>query len=418
MKNISMLALLLFLLSIPSANAITLQQGVSFNTTGTNTTYIAGANLTVDKITVTQNILNITNSSGDFIMSAIPSSGSLNITILGFNASYKEFNISSNVSGITVSFVIGNLSASSPIVFKKTNNYWNTFTSNSSGYINFTYSGGYSNIQFEALQDTTAPTVSLSTSSSSIYQTQSVTISCSATDTYLSTTSLKITKPNNDQVTATCNQPFTGTSVTGTYTVTYSATDTSGNSASASQAFTVNSYGGGSSAAQNKTAANKTQANATVVSPVTENRTSMVEEPKEPEIKQKAQEKISEVKSKAISTEAQAKLSEAEAAFNKGDYSEAYDLAVEAEGLIRTVEAQEPEAQRPYVAYVIAAIILVIAAYVLSTKAKKKGRDSEPVPEPIKHEMPKKPLAQKRAKEDNIDDIQKRLEEIRKKLEK
>ncbi len=85
------------------------------------------------------------------------------------------------------------------------------------------------------------------------------------------------------------------------------------------------------------------------------------------------------------------------------------------------VETQgQPEVQEkktPYFAYIIAAIVLIIAAYALSIKAKEKSRDSEePISEPVKRETPKKPISQKRAKEDNIDDIQKRLEEIRKKL--
>ncbi len=248
MKTTSVLALLLFLFLIPSVHAITIHQNVTFNTSATNTTYIAGANFTVDKITVTQTLLNITNSStGDFIMSATPSSDSLNIIILRFNTSYKKFNISSNASGIIVNFVIGNITpVGTLIVFKKNGAYWNTITSNSSGYGNFTYSEGYSNIQFEALQDTTAPTVSLSLSTTPIYQGQSITITCSASDNYqLSTTSLTIAKPSGS-TTASCNQPFTDTSAAGTYTVTYSATDTSGNIATASQSFTANQLGGSS----------------------------------------------------------------------------------------------------------------------------------------------------------------------------
>ncbi|MFH1127056.1 MAG: hypothetical protein V1718_03015 [archaeon] len=93
--------------------------------------------------------------------------------------------------------------------------------------------------------DTTPPSVSLSLSTSSIYAGYSVTISCSASDSYLSSTSLSVTKPSGLQASATCGQAFSDTSATGTYTVTYSATDTSGNSASASQAFTVSLVGGG-----------------------------------------------------------------------------------------------------------------------------------------------------------------------------
>lgn len=99
-------------------------------------------------------------------------------------------------------------------------------------------------------------------SGNSIYQGQSITISCSASDTYLSTTSLTVAKPSGS-ATATCNQPFTDTSAAGAYSVTYTAADASGNSASTSQPFTVNQLGGPSSSTSAASEEGKTQTIAT-----------------------------------------------------------------------------------------------------------------------------------------------------------
>lgn len=182
-----------------------------------------------------------------------PSSNFIDMVISSWNTTYKLWNESSSNPSTVTNHTIGDFPANAQIVIKKNGAYWNTFTSNASGYINFTYSEGYSNIQFEALQDTTPPTVSLSLSTSSVYQGSAITISCSASDNYqVSSTSLIVTKPTGT-ATGTCGQAFTDTIVTGVYTVTYSATDTSGNSASTSQSFTVNQLGGSSSGTQEAT---------------------------------------------------------------------------------------------------------------------------------------------------------------------
>lgn len=105
--------------------------------------------------------------------SIIPSSDFVNITVSVWNTTsdyYKKWNESSANHSVTTLHTIGDFPANTGVIINKNGAYWNTFTSNSSGYINFTYSEGYSNIQFEAQQDTTAPTVSLSLSTTSIYQ--------------------------------------------------------------------------------------------------------------------------------------------------------------------------------------------------------------------------------------------------------
>ena len=94
--------------------------------------------------------------------------------------------------------------------------------------------------------DTTPPTVSLSLSASWVYQGDSITISCSASDNVgVASSSLRVKKPSGTTVSATCNSAFTDTTQLGTYTVTYSASDAAGNSASKNTSFTVVSPGGG-----------------------------------------------------------------------------------------------------------------------------------------------------------------------------
>jgi len=104
-------------------------------------------------------------------------------------------------------------------------------------------------IKIVTLSDTTAPTLSLSLSDSSIKKSGSILISCSATDSQsgISSNSLTITKPSGESVSHNCNSYFTDTISTGTYTVTYSATDIDGNYATRSTTFSVTSstdYGG------------------------------------------------------------------------------------------------------------------------------------------------------------------------------
>jgi PGF-pre-PGF domain-containing protein len=120
------------------------------------------------------------------------------------------------------------------------------------------------------IADATAPSVSLSISPSSIYQGQSLTITCSASDAYLSTTSLTVAKPGSSQASATCSQLFTDTSAAGAYTVTYSATDTAGNSATTQQSFSVNQAGGSSSSSSAAAEESKAQTITTTSNEATE----------------------------------------------------------------------------------------------------------------------------------------------------
>ncbi|MFH1337249.1 MAG: PGF-pre-PGF domain-containing protein [Nanoarchaeota archaeon] len=97
--------------------------------------------------------------------------------------------------------------------------------------------------------DTTAPSVSLSVSVSSIHQSESILISCATSDSLsgVANTSLpSVTKPTGAPVSASCNSYFTDTTEVGTYSVSYSATDDASNTGTASTSFSVVGGGGGS----------------------------------------------------------------------------------------------------------------------------------------------------------------------------
>ncbi len=353
MRTLLLIALTLTLFLVSPAYAITIQQNVTFNTSATNTTYIAGANFTVDAITITPTLLNISNSSGDFVMSAIAQSP-VNITILEFDSIHKKFTIS-NTSGNAVSLTVGNLPISTQIEVKKGSSSWTTVASNSSGYAAFTYSG-YSDAQFEILQ----------------YSAPSNT-------------------PVNNNV---------GTS------------------------------GGGSTwFTQNKT--NQTTKNITIIVPTTTNVTT----PQEPEIRQKAEEKINEVgqKIKPEDIAAKERLSEAEAAYSSGQYDRAYSLAVDAEGLIgKGAETQGTETEKMLTMryYLVALIVFAVVGAYLYKWAQKRGfpvykEAKEPAKPKEKSPLVKERIALKPVKQApnpnkdaDLDDIQRRLEDIRRKIGK
>lgn len=142
--------LLLIFLFVSLVQAITIEENVQFKTNATNTTYIISKNITVDNITVYSTVLSLSNSTDSFIMSAIPSSGSINITIIDFTSSYKKWNISSSNPSITVSHEIGGFSANREIRVDEDNVLLNNYGSNSTGWISFTYSGSFPTGTLEA----------------------------------------------------------------------------------------------------------------------------------------------------------------------------------------------------------------------------------------------------------------------------
>ena len=125
-------------------SAITIEENTQFQTTGTNTTFIFGNNLTFELVEVHANYFKLDNNT----ISAAPSVGSVNITILNFTDDYKKWNETpSNTS--TTRYIIGGFASNTEVQIRVNNVNWNSYTSNSTGYIDFNYSG-YSTMQFEA----------------------------------------------------------------------------------------------------------------------------------------------------------------------------------------------------------------------------------------------------------------------------
>jgi hypothetical protein len=67
------------------------------------------------------------------------------------NVSYRKiWNESSTNHRTTTQHTIGDFPINTAIQIKKNGVLWNTYTSNSPGYISFNYDGGYSDNQFQA----------------------------------------------------------------------------------------------------------------------------------------------------------------------------------------------------------------------------------------------------------------------------
>jgi len=83
-------------------------------------------------------------------MTVTPSSDSVNVTVSNFTTSYKKWNLTSDNATLTVNHTIGSFTTNTQILIKKSGSSWNVYTSNSSGYIDFMYDEGFSDIIFEA----------------------------------------------------------------------------------------------------------------------------------------------------------------------------------------------------------------------------------------------------------------------------
>ena len=99
--------------------------------------------------------------------------------------------------------------------------------------------------------DTEGPILSLSLETGSLMEGGDIKISCSASDiSGISSSSLTVTDPSSNDYNLNCGQEFEETSLTGSYTASYSATDKAGNGNSVSRTFDVvssDSGGGGGS---------------------------------------------------------------------------------------------------------------------------------------------------------------------------
>lgn len=130
---------------LPFLSPITIQENTQFQPTGTNTTFIMGNNLTFDLVEVHSTYLKLDNNT----ISVNSSVGSVNITIFNFTDSYKKWNETKSDSSATVSYVVSNFSSGVSVLATKNSVEWQAVTSNSTGYISFSYSGSSALFELE-----------------------------------------------------------------------------------------------------------------------------------------------------------------------------------------------------------------------------------------------------------------------------
>ncbi|MCK4736880.1 MAG: hypothetical protein KAT65_30790 [Methanophagales archaeon] len=148
-KNIAKIgfaALILLAIAMPfsvqSVSAVQVSEGVKFQTTGTNTTFVMGSNFTFDRIEVHSTYLMLGNAN----ISVQPSVGSINFTLFNFTIEYRKWNESCSNRDAIANHTMGGLKTNTPYVVKVNGAIWEHYMSNDSGYVFFTYSGGYSDI--------------------------------------------------------------------------------------------------------------------------------------------------------------------------------------------------------------------------------------------------------------------------------
>ena len=147
MRIIGMTAILaiLCLFSVQSVSAVQVSENVEFHTSGTNTTFIMGKDFNFDEIEVRPTDLML----GDATISVSPSDGSIDFTLFNLSTEYWKWNESCSNPGATTDHTMGGLNPNTPYLVKVGGATYEQCTSNGSGYVSFTYSGGYSDKVFE-----------------------------------------------------------------------------------------------------------------------------------------------------------------------------------------------------------------------------------------------------------------------------
>jgi len=130
-------------------------------------------NNTVDIYVNGSSILNSSNRYSDQTINAsiISSSGNTTVTVTTWNTTgdyYKKWNESSSNASTTTQHIIGDFPANTNVQIKRDGINYAQLTSNTTGYINWTYSGGYSEHQFEAELAVSATPLSWSNDTSAI----------------------------------------------------------------------------------------------------------------------------------------------------------------------------------------------------------------------------------------------------------
>jgi hypothetical protein len=135
------------MLIFPITNALSLTNS-SLHPSEANTTFIFEGEFSFSSIQVNPTSIELDGNG----ISVNASSGDLNITILDLTTSYKRFNETASNSSAESYHNIGNFAPSRSIVIKKDGVNWDEVTSDSLGYLTFTYDGGYSSVILEMEQ--------------------------------------------------------------------------------------------------------------------------------------------------------------------------------------------------------------------------------------------------------------------------
>ncbi len=210
-RGIAMVVILvmLCLFSVLSVSALQVSENVEFKTPGTSTTFVMGYSFTFDKIEVHSTYLMLDNAA----ISVQPSVGAMTFTLFDFSTDYKKWSEECSNPGATTTHTLGGLKTKTPYLVIVDGATYGSYTSNGSGYVSFTYSGGYSDVVFEMKEDIpVTPTPSPS---------PSATLTSSPTLTPEPTPTSTFPKPEIEITQTTCiEEPKVGEEIIITVTIT------------------------------------------------------------------------------------------------------------------------------------------------------------------------------------------------------
>jgi len=146
---ITTILVMLCLFSVLSVSAVQVSENVKLQTTGTNTTFIMGTNFTFDLIEVHSTYLTL----GAATISVQPSVGTLNFTLFNLSSDYTKWNETCSNPAATTNHTMGGMKTNTVYKLKADGAVYGYYTTNESGYVFFTYSGGYSDIVFELTEN-------------------------------------------------------------------------------------------------------------------------------------------------------------------------------------------------------------------------------------------------------------------------
>lgn len=146
---ITTILIMLCLFSVLSVSAVQVSENVKLQTTGTNTTFIMGTNFTFDRVEVHSTYLTL----GAATISVQPSVGTINFTLFNLSSDYTKWNETCSNPVATTNHTLGGMKTNTVYKLKADGAVYGYYTTNKSGYMFFTYSGGYSDIVFELTEN-------------------------------------------------------------------------------------------------------------------------------------------------------------------------------------------------------------------------------------------------------------------------